>query len=73
MGFVDLLEHPHNAWSLLGLQQSLLAQHKLEQAAGLAAAVELAWKEADVKPIASCYCHPQARLTTVNSSKPDPN
>jgi len=63
----DLQRHPLNAWSLLGLQQSLQAQHKTKQADDLAATVEQAWQHADVKPIASCYCHPQARPTRLTS------
>jgi tetratricopeptide (TPR) repeat protein len=52
----DLVRHPNNAWSLLGLHQSLSAQGRTEAAAALAPQVEKAWSRADVKPIASCYC-----------------
>jgi len=58
----DLKRHPNNAWSLLGLQQSLQKQGKIHQADALAAQVKKAWARADVKPVASCYCHPDARL-----------
>ncbi len=64
----DLKRHPHNAWSLLGLQQSLAKQGKLPDAAALAEQVERAWARADVKPVASCYCHPDA-LTIQASSQ----
>ncbi|MDA0832156.1 MAG: hypothetical protein O2955_00310 [Planctomycetota bacterium] len=57
----DLERHPHNAWSLLGLQQSLRNQRKMEEAEALTPEVEAAWARADVKPIASCLCHPDAR------------
>ena len=57
----DLQRHPNNAWSLLGLQQSLRAQGKAKQADALGMRVEQAWARADVKPVASCYCHPDAR------------
>jgi tetratricopeptide (TPR) repeat protein len=57
----DLQRHPNNAWSLLGLQQALDRQEKLSAAAELAPRVEAAWSRADVKPVASCYCHPDAR------------
>jgi tetratricopeptide (TPR) repeat protein len=57
----DLDRHPNNAWSLLGLQQSLEKQGKTEQAAALAERVREAWARADVSPPASCYCHPDAR------------
>src|SRR5690606_40452918 len=56
----DLVRHPNNAWSLLGLQQSLEQQEKLASAAALTEKVQQAWKRADVKPVASCYCHPDA-------------
>lgn len=57
----DLKRHPKNAWSLLGLSQALEGQGKKEAAAALADQVANAWARADVKPVASCYCHPDAR------------
>jgi hypothetical protein len=42
------------------LQQSLASQKKNDQAAALADQVAAAWSRADVKPVASCYCHPDA-------------
>jgi tetratricopeptide (TPR) repeat protein len=57
----DLERHPHNAWSLLGLKQSLEQQGKTDAAHALAAQVKDAWSRADVSPAASCYCHPEAR------------
>ncbi|HUG19220.1 MAG TPA: tetratricopeptide repeat protein [Planctomycetaceae bacterium] len=57
----DLRRHPHNAWSLLGLQQSLQKQDKMDEAAALAEQVRRAWANSDVSPVASCYCHPDAR------------
>ncbi|MEX0613533.1 MAG: tetratricopeptide repeat protein [Pirellulales bacterium] len=56
----DLVRHPNNAWSLLGLKQSLEKQQKTQQAETLAQQVEQAWARADVSPVASCYCHPDA-------------
>ncbi|MEX0717272.1 MAG: hypothetical protein WD066_11830 [Planctomycetaceae bacterium] len=56
----DLVRHPNNAWSLLGLRQALEKSGKLEEAEALAPKVEQAWSRADVKPTASCYCHPDA-------------
>ena len=56
----DLMRHPNNAWSLLGLQQSLGLQGKVKAADDLNAEVQQAWARADVKPVASCYCHPDA-------------
>lgn len=58
----DLVRHPHNAWSLLGLQQSLGLQGRTAEADALASRVQQAWARADVKPVASCYCHPDALL-----------
>ncbi|MCA9067904.1 MAG: tetratricopeptide repeat protein, partial [Planctomycetaceae bacterium] len=57
----DLRRHPKNAWSLLGLQQSLEKQQKLDEAIALSTQVKKAWAKADVSPVASCYCHPDAR------------
>ena len=57
----DLVRHPNNAWSLLGLLQSLERQGRMEEVAELAPDVKLAWARADVSPLASCYCHPAAR------------
>ena len=59
----DLERHPNNAWSLLGLQQSLEKQGRTEQAADLTERVRDAWARADVSPPASCYCHPDARTS----------
>ncbi|QDU89541.1 Tetratricopeptide repeat protein [Pirellulimonas nuda] len=58
----DLARHPNNAWALLGLQQSLGLQGKTAEADALAESVRQAWARADVQPIASCYCHPDALL-----------
>ncbi len=58
----DLVRHPNNAWSLLGLQQSLGLQGRTDAAHAMNEAVEEAWARADVKPVASCYCHPDALL-----------
>ncbi|MBL9119557.1 MAG: hypothetical protein JNL80_06570 [Phycisphaerae bacterium] len=55
----DLKRHPENAWSLLGLHQAVQAQGRTD--AELARRVETAWQRADVRPAASCYCHPAAR------------
>jgi tetratricopeptide (TPR) repeat protein len=50
----DLKDHPNNAWSLLGLQQSLALQDKDTSAIELK--VNKAWADADISPPASCYC-----------------
>lgn len=56
----DLQRHPANAWSLLGLQQSLRKQRKSAEAAALTEEVRRAWSRADVSPVASCFCHPDS-------------
>ncbi|MBX3364647.1 MAG: hypothetical protein KF866_07775 [Phycisphaeraceae bacterium] len=57
----DLERHPNNGWALLGLRKCLLAQGEDGYAAALDDALARAWARADVKPTASCYCHPEAR------------
>lgn len=57
----DLARHPDNAWSLLGLKQACELQGKTDEANALAGPVQQAWARADVFPVASCYCHPDAR------------
>lgn len=52
----DLEEHPGNAWSLLGLDQSLRRQNKREEAESFKVQLKKAWENADVIPPASCYC-----------------
>ncbi|MEJ2085125.1 MAG: hypothetical protein P8Y44_05520 [Acidobacteriota bacterium] len=44
----DLQKFPENGWSLLGLQQSLEAQGKTDEAAETAARFDTAWQFADV-------------------------
>ncbi|XAL98178.1 hypothetical protein OT109_11275 [Phycisphaeraceae bacterium D3-23] len=56
----DLQRNRNNGWGLLGLQQSLLAQGKNEEAAALEGRVETAWADADERPTSSCYCEPGA-------------
>jgi hypothetical protein len=65
----DLVRHPSNAWSLLGLEQSLRLSGNTRAADELKPKVTLAWSRADVDPIASCYCHPDAR--TPKLKKPE--
>lgn len=57
----DLERHPNNGWALLGLQQALELQDRGDEAAELAPKLTRAWTRADVQPVASCYCHPDAR------------
>ena len=57
----DLNRHPNNCWSLLGLEQSLAMQGRMDEAQAMQPDVQSAWARADVRPVASCYCHPDAR------------
>ena len=41
----ELVEHPHNGWSLLGLQQALKAQSK--STTDVDARLEKAWERSD--------------------------
>ncbi len=56
----DLERHPNNGWGLLGLQMAIEAQGRMQEAGQMADQVDAAWLRADVKPVASCYCHPDA-------------
>jgi hypothetical protein len=49
----DLLRHPDNGWALIGLIQSLRAQHKDQQAAVAEDRFKEAWAHADTIPAAS--------------------
>jgi tetratricopeptide (TPR) repeat protein len=49
----DLLRHPDNGWALIGLIQSLKAQHKGDQAAETEDRFKKAWAHADFMPAAS--------------------
>jgi hypothetical protein len=51
----DLNRHPENGWSLLGLQQALLAQNKKPEAAAVAKQFEKFWSKADVKITSSRF------------------
>lgn len=51
----DLIHHPGNGWTLLGLHQSLVRQHKIKEAYKYQAAFKRAFKDADELPPASVY------------------
>ena len=53
---LDLEDNPENAWSLLGLRQTLEALGRSQEAEAFALRVAAAWARADVDPPASCYC-----------------
>jgi tetratricopeptide (TPR) repeat protein len=57
----DLEKFPDNGWSLLGLEQALRAQGRTKDADQVHSRLTRAWQRADVRPLASCYCHPDAR------------
>jgi tetratricopeptide (TPR) repeat protein len=56
----DLGRHPHNGWSLLGLEQALQGLGKAQEVAQVAEQRKAAWATADVMPPSSCYCKPSA-------------
>jgi tetratricopeptide (TPR) repeat protein len=56
----DLAIHPNNGWALLGLQQALADQGRTDDAQYLDSQLEIAWARADVRPVAACFCHPDA-------------
>ena len=45
----DLKMHPHNGWSMFGLAQSLDAQGKEQEAAGVREKFTMSWQFADVE------------------------
>ena len=54
----DLKHNRNNGWALLGLQKSLEAQGRSEEAMKIDPMVVKAWQKADVQPTSSCYCEP---------------
>jgi hypothetical protein len=54
----DQVNHPGNGWSLLGLQQALTAQGRIDEAAQVAPKLERAWKRVEDRPTSSCFCAP---------------
>ncbi len=56
----DLERRPKNGWGLLGLTQALRGLERADEAEALTPELEAAWARADVAPVASCYCHPDA-------------
>lgn len=56
----DLRRHPSNAWSLVGLRESLEAQSRSAEADALAPDIDRAWARADVRPEVSCFCAVEA-------------
>ena len=54
----DLVRHPKNGWSLLGLELALEARGASGEAALVAAERAIAWKRADTAPNSSCFCEP---------------
>ncbi len=54
----DQSQHPGNGWSLLGLQQSLQAQGRHEEAAAITPELNRAWARVENRPSSSCLCAP---------------
>jgi tetratricopeptide (TPR) repeat protein len=51
----DLKQNPDNGWSLYGLEQSLRAQGKVDQATDIKKQFDVAWRNADVQLAASSF------------------
>ncbi|HET6673806.1 MAG TPA: hypothetical protein VFG71_00635, partial [Nitrospiraceae bacterium] len=51
----DLMQHPHNGWSLFGLKQSLEAEQKQAEAKAVGQEFQQAWARADVQLQASRF------------------
>jgi len=51
----DLDQHPGNGWALLGLAQSLRAQHRVREANQVEQELARAWSSADISPARSAY------------------
>jgi tetratricopeptide (TPR) repeat protein len=51
----DLRQHPENGWALYGLVQTLLAQHRDDDAHAVKRQFETAWRNADVTLAASAF------------------
>lgn len=54
----DLARLPGNGWSLFGLGESLMQQHKASEAALVRAQFSRAWVKADLSIASSCLCQP---------------
>jgi tetratricopeptide (TPR) repeat protein len=52
----DLERNRENGWSLIGLQQALMAQDKPGEAGELSGRLATAWAKADTFPETSCFC-----------------
>jgi tetratricopeptide (TPR) repeat protein len=51
----DLERHPHNGWSLYGLEAALRAQGRVTQAGNVRRELDSAWQHADVRLVASAF------------------
>lgn len=54
----DLAHLPGNGWSLFGLSEALMRQHKAAEAAIVRAQFTRAWSKADLTIASSCLCQP---------------
>lgn len=54
----DLEKYPENGWALLGLSKAMEAAG--QDTTAVDARRARVWVRADVAPVASCYCHPEA-------------
>ncbi len=52
------MKNRNNAWGLVGLQQSYLAQGKMDQARALESKINAFWPNRISRPSSSCFCEP---------------
>ncbi len=54
----DLARLPENGWSLFGLAEALIQQHKVAEATEVRARFKKIWEKADLTIASSCLCQP---------------
>jgi len=54
----DLARLPGNGWSLFGLSEALMQQHKTAEVATLRSQFKQVWQKADLTITSSCLCQP---------------
>lgn len=54
----DLKRNRNNGWGLVGLQQSYVAQGKIEEANALESNIQSVWPDRISRPTSSCFCEP---------------
>jgi hypothetical protein len=64
----DLKRFPENGWSLFGLARALRGQARTSEAEGVEARFKRAWRRADVRINAPCFCQPGTGPTVLASA-----